>query len=183
MFTSFIRTNWDHVEMNLETGGFEDRKNLLPTEKALYRMTQTQWMVDHLRDDLALELTAYRGGYIKDLDRDRVSKLAAQLDFPFDWNLESKSSTDESGRLDYPKTLRQAQAGALLNRYGQRATIFILDKARKSPSRVAEGTRLAELFQYPPCVTCKLSYRATCSVPAIPAQWFSSAKPLRRCSL
>jgi hypothetical protein len=107
----FHNNFWVNVELDLETGRFIEKENLLPTAESLYHMTEPQWMVEHLKDDLALQLAAYTQGRIRDLDREQISKLAAWLDFPFDWSL-------------------QSQAGALLNRYSQRATLFILDKAR-----------------------------------------------------
>lgn len=121
---------WDHMEMDLDTGRFVEKKNLLSTKQSLYHMTEPQWMAENLKDDLALQLEVYRRGFIRDLDRDRVSKLAARLDFPFDWSLESKPGTVTSRWSDTPETLMQFQAGELLNRYSQRATIFVLDKAR-----------------------------------------------------
>ena len=72
-------------------------------------------------------------GYIRDLDRERITHLAAKLDFPFDWSLESQTATVVSSHPERvpPRTAMQVQAAALLNRYGQRATLFILDKARE----------------------------------------------------
>jgi hypothetical protein len=71
---------------------------------------------------LAMQLAVYAGdpdygqpGRIDELDRPKIERLAELLDFPFDWG-------DESDQ--------RRQAAMLLNRYGQRATIFILDKAR-----------------------------------------------------
>ncbi len=124
---------WDHPEMDLETGRLIEKKNLFSTEQSLYHMTEPRWMQEHLKDDLALELEVYRRGYIRDLDREQVTKLAARLDVPFDWSRESKPGTVTSRWSDTTETLMQFQAGELLNRYGQRAAIFVLDKARPSP--------------------------------------------------
>ena len=107
---------WPNVEMDLETGRFLEKQNLLPTPSALYRMTDPQFMVDHLKDDLALQLYAFKLGYIRDLDRERVGKLGARLDYPMDWTRESA--------LDH-------QVGELLDRYSLLATQFILGKARE----------------------------------------------------
>ncbi len=121
---------WDHLEMDLDNGQLIEKKNLLSTEDSLYHMTEPQWMAEHLKDDLALELEVYRRGFIRDLNREQVSKLAARLNFPFDWSLETKPGTVTSRWSDTPETLMQFQAGELLNRYSQRATIVVLDKAR-----------------------------------------------------
>jgi len=107
---------WAHLEMDLETGRLVEKENLLATPSVLYQMTDPQFMVDHLKDDLALELYAFKLGYIRDLDREQISKLAACLNYPLDWSRESA--------LDQ-------QVGELLDLYSLRATRFILDKARE----------------------------------------------------
>lgn len=121
-----------HVEMDLATGRFVEKEQLLPTKESLYHMTEPQWMLDHLKDDLALQLAVYAKGFIGDLDREKITQLAARLDFPFDWSLESQAGTASSRHPESvsPQTPMQVQAEVLLNRYGQRATLFILDKAR-----------------------------------------------------
>ncbi len=113
--TMFQGNFWSNLEMDLETGRFVEKENLLPTTKSLYHMTEPKWMADHLQDDLALQLLAFKEGRCRDLDQARTNKLAANLDFQFDWS--------------NPATLR-SQAGQLLDRYSLRATRFILDKAR-----------------------------------------------------
>lgn len=127
---------WANVEMDLKSGRFVERENPLPTPQSLYQMTNPEWMVENLKHDLALQLTAYSAGDTKDLDRERISKLAASLEFSFDWSLESR----QDGRLGVPPgrplsmtrsmTPMQIQAAALLNRYSQRANLFVLEKAR-----------------------------------------------------
>jgi len=123
---------WSNVEMDLNTGHFAERAQLLPTSESVYHMTEPQWMVQHLRDDLALELTAYGSGRIRELDHNQISRLAAWLDFPFDWSLASRTETVPARAPSaHLMTPMQAQAAALLNRYSQRATLFILEKVRE----------------------------------------------------
>ncbi len=112
----FHNNFWPNVEMDLETGDLVERENLLPTPESLHHMCDPEWMVEHLKDDLALQLYAFKLGYIRDLDRQRIERLAARLDSPMDW--------------DDPATLR-AQAGRLLDRYSLRATRCVLEKARE----------------------------------------------------
>ncbi len=111
----FHNNFWSHLEMDLSTGRFVEKDNLLPTRESLYQMTDPQWMADHLKDDLALQLYAFKRGYIRDLDRERVSRLAVRLNYALDWTQES--------------TLPR-QAGELLDRYSLSATEHILGKAR-----------------------------------------------------
>lgn len=107
---------WPNVEMDLQTGLFVEKENLLPTPSALYSMADPRFMVERLKDDLALQLYAFKRGFIQDLDREQIDKLAARLDYRMDWSRDS--------------TLVQ-QAGELLDRYSLRATRFILEKARQ----------------------------------------------------
>ena len=111
----FHNNFWSNLEMDLATGRFVEKDNLLPTRESLYRMTDAQWMADHLKDDLALQLYAFKRGYIRELNREQVSRLAARLNYALDWRAES--------------TLHQ-QASELLDKYSLSATEYILEKAR-----------------------------------------------------
>ncbi len=107
---------WAHVEMDLDSGKFAEKENLLSTPDSLYQMTDPQFLVDHLKDDLALRLAACSSGYIRDLDRDQTNKLAARLEYQLDWNQDS--------------TMKR-QATGLLDKYSLRASLYILAKARE----------------------------------------------------
>ena len=102
--------------MDLQTGRFVEKENLLRTPESLYRMCDPEWMVEHLKDDLALQLYAFKLGYIRDLDRQPIDKLAARLDYPLNWG--------DGASL-------RSQAGGLLDRYSLRATRLVLEKARQ----------------------------------------------------
>ncbi len=107
---------WDNLEMNLETGRFVEKKNPLNTPSALYRMAEPRFMVEQLKDDLALQLYAVAPGYTRELDRERIGRLAAHLGYRMDWSRDS----------ELPR-----QARELLDRYSLEATRFILGKARE----------------------------------------------------
>jgi hypothetical protein len=122
---------WSNVEMDLDTGQFVEKEQLLRTPSSVYRMTDPQWMVEHLKDGLALQLATYSEGRTLTLDRAKITQLAKQLEFPFDWTLDARSATVPSRYAEYgvpAMTPTQVQAAELLNRYSQRATIFILEK-------------------------------------------------------
>jgi hypothetical protein len=126
----FHNNFWPNLEMDLDTGKFVEKENLLPTRESLYRMTEPQWTLEHLKDDLALELYAFKLGYIEELDREPISRLAARLEFPLDWSRESDL---------------RSQAGGLLDRYSLRATEFVLAKAREF-ARASDKKLLVVLF-------------------------------------
>ncbi|MHC1763069.1 MAG: hypothetical protein AB9869_02015 [Verrucomicrobiia bacterium] len=112
----FHNNFWPNLELDLQTGRFVEKENLLPTRESLYQMTDPQWMVENLKDDLALELFAFKQGLIRDLEKKRIDPLAVRLGFSINW--------------DQPSTLR-TQAGELLDRYSLQATRFVLEKARE----------------------------------------------------
>jgi len=107
---------WSHMEVDLETGRMVEKEQLLPTSESLYKMTDPQFMVDRLRDDLALQLFAFKLGHINDLDRTLITRLATYLNYPWDWRRESAFVQ---------------QATELLDKYSLAATKLILEKAQK----------------------------------------------------
>jgi hypothetical protein len=112
----FHANYWTHLEMNLKTGEFEERPNILNTPTALYQMTEPGFMVQQLHDDLALRLYAVAMGYTSDVDVADVKPLAERLGYEADWNNASEIK-------------RQAQE--LLDRYSLEATRFTLARARE----------------------------------------------------
>jgi hypothetical protein len=112
----FHNNFWPNLEMDLGTGQFVEKQNLLRTPESLYRMCDPEWMVEHLKDDLALQLYAFKLGYIRDLDRPAIDRLAARLDYRMDWG---------------DGAFLRSQAGGLLDRYSLRATRLVLEKARR----------------------------------------------------
>jgi hypothetical protein len=112
----FHNNFWANLEMELVSGLWVEKENLLPTPSDLYKMSDPQWMVDHLKDDLALELYAFKQGFIKEVDPVRVNQLAACLGFEVDWS--------RTGDL-------RLQLGGLLDRYSLKATQFILEMTRQ----------------------------------------------------
>jgi hypothetical protein len=107
---------WTHVEMNFSTGEFEERPNVLNTPEALYRMTEPEFMVRQLQDDVALQLYAVALGHTTGLDAAAVNRLASRFGYAMQWS-------------DASQVRRQAQE--LLDRYAIEATRFTLAKVRE----------------------------------------------------
>ncbi len=118
---AFHNNFWANVEMNLQTGQLEERENLLPTPESVYKMTDPDWTVRTLKDDLALNMFMYVGGNVSDLDMNGVRKLAAIVG----GGLQG---------LDNPQPSRDV-IDQLLNRYSFAATKLILTKAREFADR------------------------------------------------
>lgn len=136
---------WSNMEMDLAAGRIMEREQLLTTPQSLYRMTDSAWMLEHLRDDLALQLTLYSAGVIGDLDRRAISRLAEALEFKFDWSLASRGGTVPGPfPTKPPVTALQAHASDLLDRYSFAATQQIIDKLKHSAR--TQGKKLLVLL-------------------------------------
>jgi hypothetical protein len=106
---------WSNIEIDLETGKFEEKKNLLPTPKSLYKMTDPEWMYEALRDDLALQMYLYKNKQINDIAIQQLKKLSKHLKCPVDFD-------NNSLHLSVAK---------LLDKYSFEATKYILIKAKE----------------------------------------------------
>jgi hypothetical protein len=112
---AFHNNFWANLEMNLQTGQFEEHENLLPTPESVYKMTDPDWTVQALKDDLALNLMMYARGNVSDLDMEGARKLATHLGF------------DTAALKDAQPSRPIVQQ--LLDRYSLAATKVILAKA------------------------------------------------------
>ena len=53
---AFHNNFWTHLEIDLQTGQLREQENQLPTADSLYRMSDADFMVEALKDDLMLQL-------------------------------------------------------------------------------------------------------------------------------
>jgi hypothetical protein len=113
---AFHNNFWANIEMNLQSGQLEEHENLLPTPESLYKMTDPEWTVKALKDDLALNLFLYAQGSVQDLDVESARKLARILGVEESGFNESKPSREGVRRL--------------LDAYSFAATKWILGKAK-----------------------------------------------------
>jgi len=104
---------WAHVEINLETGKLEEKENLLPTRKSLYKMTDPDWMYEALEDDLALQMYLYKNNQIRDIDLKALRTLSRHLKFS----------------VDFDSNNMRSSVAELLDKYSFEATKYILNKA------------------------------------------------------
>ncbi|MDQ1318160.1 MAG: hypothetical protein QG588_1817 [Candidatus Poribacteria bacterium] len=109
---AFHNNFWANIEMDLDSGRFVEKENILPTPESLYKMTDPDFMVQALRDELMIQL--YIVGHVdpSSLDISRINTLAEILGVP---------SIDE-GNL-------QASAERIKMAYGFAATKLIIQKA------------------------------------------------------
>ena len=106
---------WSNMEMNLDTGKLEEHDSRISDPEKLHLMTDADWMVENLRDDLALQMAVYARGGIRIVDVESLRRLAGHLNHPL---------TVADGRVS------RGDVSALLDVYSFAATKAILMKAR-----------------------------------------------------
>ena len=106
---------WSNVELNLTTGEIEEHDSRIPNRDDLYRMMDPDWMVENLRDDLALQMGLYSRGHIQVIDVGRLKQLNSHLRCPLDLNV---------------TPIPRATVTSLLDAYSFAATKTILNKAK-----------------------------------------------------
>ena len=109
---------WANIEMDLTTGKLVERENIISKKEDLYRMTDPDFMVEKLKDDLMVQLQLLSLGSVdSDIDRTGLDKLAEILQVP---------SLDLSGIDEKSRTVNR-----LKNKYAFEATKYILKAAKK----------------------------------------------------
>jgi hypothetical protein len=106
---------WSNMEMNLTTGELEECKSRIPKPEDLYQMTDPDWMVENLNDDLALQMGLYCRGHIHHIDVAKLQQLSRHLNRPLDLDVDP---------------LPRATVASLLDAYSFAATKNILTNAR-----------------------------------------------------
>lgn len=109
---------WSNIEMDLTSGKLVEKENLLNTRDSLYKMTDPDFMVEALRDDLMLQLSLLREASVNtDINENGLKTLAEIYGMP------SIDFSDE-------QKMKQS-ADRLRNIYAFDATKYILNKTRE----------------------------------------------------
>jgi hypothetical protein len=133
--SAFLGMMRPYIEMDLSSGRFVERDNLLRTPESNYSLCDPQFLVEHLKDDIALQLSLFSEGEVGDIDRPKVDRLSSLLGISFDWSRDSVPFQSRGLPIlgqkpnDSSEVTLQSQAHALLDRYAMHATIFVLEKA------------------------------------------------------
>ncbi len=101
----FAGNFWSHLEMDLDSGQLIEKDSLLPTPEALCKMTDADFMVEAVQDDLMLQMMTFCNGDIRDPDWERLRVLSGILESPLDLD-------DAEKRLRSVARLRDAYAFA-----------------------------------------------------------------------
>ena len=122
---------WAHLEMDLDSKTIVEKENLLPTAESLYKMTEPEFMVDALKDDLMLQLYLLEKVKPDSLDLDDLNSLAEILGVE---------------RIDRGSPERLMRTSVCLKRaYGFAATKFIVKKASDYCRRTGKKLMIALL--------------------------------------
>jgi len=70
---------WSNLEMDMHQGAFVERDSVLPTPESLYQMTDPDFMVGALRDDLMLQMSLFCNDDTQDVDKQKLNCLAEHL--------------------------------------------------------------------------------------------------------
>jgi hypothetical protein len=122
---AFHNNFWANIEMDIDQGRFVERDNLLSTPESLYKMTDPDFMVQALKDDLIIQLYAISRVDPSSLDLERLHALAKSLGAP---------GLDEThdGRLgEWAEELKSAYGFAATKHIIEKAFSFCQDKGKK----------------------------------------------------
>jgi hypothetical protein len=106
---------WANIEMDLRQGKLVENNSRIDSEEELYNMTNPDWMVKNLQDDLALQMYLFKQGKTSSVDIQKLEQLKVLLNCQVDLTEKSK--------------LKEA-VSELLDRYSFAATKYTLEKAR-----------------------------------------------------
>jgi hypothetical protein len=112
--TMFHSNPWVHVRIDPETGALVELENLCPTPESLYRLCDKEFVYEHFKNDIALQMfLGQRPGV--DVNTGPMKKLAETLGV----------------KADFDSDANRCRAIAELYRaYGLRASMHIIDKAQ-----------------------------------------------------
>jgi len=139
---AFHNNFWANLEIDIESGRFVEKENLLPTPASLYQMTNPDFMIETLKDDLMVQLYVVGQVEPSSLDFARLNTLAEILGVP---------GIDESDSDSL-----KASAEQLRTAYGFAATKHIIEKA---VSFCQEHGKELMLFLLCPSATRQLLHR------------------------
>ncbi len=136
---------WPNIEIDLNTGQFIENKNPLNTPQLLYKMTNPEWMYQHLKDDLALQLLLFRNKKITDLDFEKAEKLSKCLKMNIDFKDTANLENSIINLLDrYSFAASEYILGKLkiyAEKNDKKLLVVLFDPYRVTNSLIEKGTR------------------------------------------
>jgi hypothetical protein len=121
---------WAYIRLDLRTGELVEKENPFPTSVSLYKLTDPQFVYEHFKDDLVIQLVAAQMG-ATDIDREGLDSVARALDVKADFS--SREAIVET-------------AQAVHIEYALRAGIKVIEKALEFVR--ARGKRLVIVLSF-----------------------------------
>jgi len=136
---------WSNLEMNLTTGELEEHDSRIPNRENLYQMTDPDWMVENLKDDLALEMGLYSRSQIHVIDVAKLKQLSRHLNQPLDLDENPLPRSTVASLLDAysfaaTKTILK-KARAFTDKHDKKLMVILLDPYRVTRPLLQGGTR------------------------------------------
>jgi hypothetical protein len=126
---------WSNIEMDLDSGVLAERGNRVNTKEDVYKMSDPEFMYEHLKDDLMVQLQLLEDNTVNtDVDAKGLNKLAEILEMP---------PVDFS---DVEKMKRSAWN--IKNKYSFEATKYILRRTKEFCSRHGRSLMLIHFDPY-----------------------------------
>ena len=136
---------WSNLEMNLVTGELEEHDSRIPDPEDLHQMTDPDWMVENLQDDLALQMGLYSRGQIQEIDVAKLKQLSTHLNHPLDLDTNPLPRTTVSSLLDaYSFAATKAilkKARVFADEHDKKLMVILLDPYRVTRTLLEGGTR------------------------------------------
>jgi hypothetical protein len=107
---------WSNIEMDFSTEKLVEHKSRICSREELYKMTNPDWMVENLKDDLALQMFLFKQGLTSTVDMQKVRQLRTILN--------CQVSLDDNDRL-------RESISELLDKYSFTVTKYILNSAKE----------------------------------------------------
>jgi hypothetical protein len=136
---------WSNMEMNLTTGALEEHESRISDPRKLYQMTDPDWMVQNLKDDLALQMGLYCRGRIHVIDVGKLKQLSKHLNRPWDWDKNPPPRATVASLLDaYSFAATKSilnKAKAYTREHDKKLMVILLDPHRVTRALLKGGTR------------------------------------------
>jgi hypothetical protein len=136
---------WSNIEMDLATGELVEHDSRISDPENLYQMTDPGWMVENLKDDLALEMGLYSRGRIDVIDVARLKQLNRHLSRPLDLDETPLPRATVASLLDgysFAATKTILKKGrAFTNEHDKKLMVILLDPYRVTRTLLQGGTR------------------------------------------
>ena len=132
---------WVHIRLDLNTGELIEKENLFRTPESLYKLSDSEYVYEHFKDDLVVKLLVAQAGGT-DVDRQELEGLARGLNVKADFrSLEATAETARALHIEYAlrsgmKVIEKARAFAEAKK---KRLLILLSSSQQSVIRACEG--------------------------------------------